>query len=62
MHENAHKQTVAVDFPRRREQVPSISGTFVRLNVLDYKRVEQSDQVLIQAVWRQVACSKVVRI
>ena len=43
MHENAHIQTDAIDFFRRREQKPSISRTFVRLNVLDYKKTEQSD-------------------
>ena len=42
MHENAH--TVAKEFSRRGEVVPSISGTFVRLNVWDYKRAEQSNQ------------------
>ena len=36
-------QTVAKDFYRSREHEPSISGTFVRLNVCDYKRAEQSD-------------------
>ena len=39
MYENAHIQTVAVDFSRRQEQEPYISRTFVRLNVLDYKKV-----------------------
>ena len=65
MHKNPHIQTVALDLSRGREQEPSISGTFVRLNVLDYKRAEQIYQFetfVIQAVWRQVACSKVVRI
>ena len=37
-------QTVAKDFSRSREREPSISGTFGRLNVLDYKRANQSDQ------------------
>ena len=44
MHDNMHTQTVAKDFSKSREREPSISGTFVRLNVLDYKRAEQSDQ------------------
>ena len=43
MQENAHIQVV--DSSRRCEQEPSISGTFVRLNVLDYNRAEQSDQI-----------------
>ena len=43
MHDNTHIQTVARDFLRSREREPFISGTFVRLNVLDYKRAEQSD-------------------
>ena len=46
MHENAHIQTVALDFFRSREREPSISETVVRLNVLDYKRAEQSDQIV----------------
>ena len=36
-------QTVAKDFFRSRERETSISVTFVRLNVLDYKRTERSD-------------------
>ena len=47
MHDNAHIQTVAKDFSRSREREPSISGTFVRLNVLDYKRTEQIDHAVI---------------
>ena len=43
MHDNTHIQTVATDFSRSRERVPSNSKAFVRLNVLDYKRAEQSD-------------------
>ena len=43
MHDNTPIQTVAKDFSRSREREHSISGTFVRLNVLDYKRAEQSD-------------------
>ena len=42
MYENAHIQMVAVDFPKRRKQEPSILRTFVSLNVLNYKRAEQS--------------------
>ena len=57
---------VAKDFSRSREQEPSISGRFVRLNVLDYKRAEQSDQMKRKTCasieLRQVACSKVVKI
>ena len=44
MYENAHTQMVTVDFSIRREQIPSISITFVRLNVLDYKTARKSDQ------------------
>ena len=43
MHDNTHIQTVAKDFSRSREREPSISGTFVGLNVFDYKRAEQSN-------------------
>ena len=42
MHDNTHIQTVAKDFSSSREREPSIS--FVRLNLLNYKRAEQSDQ------------------
>ena len=44
--ENAHIQTVAKDFSRRREFELYISRTSVRLNLLDYKRAEQSDQIM----------------
>ena len=59
-------QMVATDFSRSRENEPSISGTFVRLNVLDYKRAGQSDHKE-RSCWdsielRQVVCSKFVRI
>ena len=37
-------QTVAKDLSKSRERELSISGTFVRLNVLDYKSAKQSDQ------------------
>ena len=40
MYENAHIQTVAADFSRRREQEPFISRMFVRLNVLNYKKAK----------------------
>ena len=52
MYENAHLQTVAVDFSKRREQELSISRTFVRLNVLDYKRQDKAinESVVIEAV------------
>ena len=43
MRENMYIQTVAKNFSRSRERLPSISETYVRLNVLDYKRAEQSD-------------------
>ena len=43
MHDNTYIQTITKNFPRSRECEPSILGTFVRLNVLDYKRTEQSD-------------------
>ena len=36
--EDAHIQTVEVDFSRRREQEPSFLRTFIRLIVLNYKR------------------------
>ena len=36
-------QTVVKDFSRSRECENSISETFVRLNMLDYKKAEQSD-------------------
>ena len=41
MRDNTYIQKVAIVNSRERE--PSISATFVRLNVLDYKRAEQSD-------------------
>ena len=66
MPNNMHIQTVAKDFSRRREREPYISEIFVRLNVFDYKRAEQSDQEIRSnsdiIELRQVACSKVVRI
>ena len=34
---------VAKNFSRRKRE-PFISGTFTRLNLLDYKRAEQSDR------------------
>ena len=43
MHDNTYIQTVAKDLSRSREREPSISGTFVKLNLLDYKSAEQSD-------------------
>ena len=55
MYKNAHIQTVALDFSRRREQEPSISRTFVRLNVLDYKKGQDkaiSESVVISLVSR----------
>ena len=42
MHDNTHIQTVATDFSRSRQREPFNSGTFVGLNVLNYKRDEQS--------------------
>ena len=46
MHESAYIQTVSVDFSSRREQESSISGPFVKLNAVDSKRAEQSDQII----------------
>ena len=48
MHDSTHIQMVAKDFSGSREREPSLSGTFIRLNVLDYKqtRVEQSDRLI----------------
>ena len=43
MHDNAYIQIVVKDFSGSGESEPSISGRFVRLNVLDYKRAKQSD-------------------
>ena len=43
MHDITHIQTVAKGFSRSWEREPLIYGTYVRLNVLDYKRAEQSD-------------------
>ena len=43
MPNNTHLKTVMKDFSRSREREQSISGTFVRPNVLDNKRAEQSD-------------------
>ena len=45
MHDNMYIQKVAKDSSKSRERESSISETFVRLNVLDYKKAEQSDQV-----------------
>ena len=45
MPEDAQMQTMAVDFSRRLEQETFISATFVRLNVLAYKRAAQSFQM-----------------
>ena len=41
-----HIQTVATDVSRIREREPSNSGMFVRLNVLDHKKAEQSDRII----------------
>ena len=43
MHANTHMQMAAKDLSRSRERETSISGTFVRLHVLNCKRAEQSD-------------------
>ena len=43
MYDNAHIQTVAKVYSSSQEREPFISGTLVRLNVLDYKRAEQSN-------------------
>ena len=55
MHDNTPIQTVGTDFSRSLEREPFNSGMFVRLNVLDYKRVEQSDheREVVEAVLRQ---------
>ena len=60
MHGNTHIHMVAKDFSRSRKREPSISGTFDRLNLLDYKRAEQSYHEGIEL--RKGACSKVGRI
>ena len=46
MYENAHVQMVAIDFSSRRQQEPSISRPYIGLNVLDYKKAGQSDQLV----------------
>ena len=43
MRVNTHILTITTDFSKSREYEPSISRTFVRLNVLEYKRAEHSD-------------------
>ena len=43
MYDNMHIHPATKDLSRSQEREPSISETFVRLNVLDYKRAEQSD-------------------
>ena len=43
MHDNTHIQMVATDSCGSREREHSNSGTFVRLNALDYKRAEQGE-------------------
>ena len=43
MHDNTYIKTVAKDSSRSRERDSSISGTFVKLNLLDYKRAKQSE-------------------
>ena len=41
MHENEQMyKNVALNFSRRHEEEPSISETFVRLNMLDYESAE----------------------
>ena len=60
MHENAYIQAVAINFYKRREEELSISRTFVRLNVLDYKAIISS--VVIEAVLWQVACEQRVAV
>ena len=49
MYENAHIQTVAEDFSRRREQEPSILSSFVRLNLLQ-QSVTVSAEVIQSAL------------
>ena len=43
MRDNKYIQTVVKDISKSRAREPSISGTFIRLNLLDYKKAEQSD-------------------
>ena len=43
MYKNAHLKTVAAEFSKRREQQPS--RTFVRLNMLDYKKATWIDHL-----------------
>ena len=43
MYDNTHIQTVATYSSRSRQCEPSNSGTFVKLNGLDYKRPKQTD-------------------
>ena len=62
MHDNTHIQTVAKDSSRSRELEPSISGMFVRLNVLDYKRAEQIDRVIQFLISYKLSANKRVAI
>ena len=65
MYDKTHIQPVAKDFTRsrEREREPTISGTFIRLNVLDNERAEQGNrliQFLISyklIVKKRVACN-----
>ena len=52
-----HKQqVVAIEFPRRQKQKPSVLKKFVRLMVLDYKRARRQS-VVIQSVLFEDALS-----
>ena len=54
-----NKNVVAIEFSRRREQEPSASRTFVRLNVLDYKKQSRRNSIRIQSALCEVACFKI---
>ena len=56
MHDNTYIQTLS----RSRESEPFISETFVRLNVLDYKRAEQSDQEM-RSNWASIELRQVAQ-
>ena len=58
MYENAHIQTVAADYSRRRDPEPSSLATFCTLKVCAYKMARYSDQSVScnHSVLWQVAC------
>ena len=54
---HAWQHMAAKEFSRSRECEPSISGAFVRLNVWDYKRTEQSDHGReLRQHWVKTSC------